>query len=154
MAKTQDQKEFGSERQAEAQLESIKEMVAALNWFDDNEPGDEGAVLPQIDGYDIEDQDKARERIQEDALSVQVRYGWFTPGHTAEMLKSGPEEFEILLCTGGPACRIIGKLSQYNEPESASIEHQDWGTPWTRLPMSGEDEDIVLTYCRQFYFGE
>ena len=143
---------FGSLKQAEAQLESIKELVAALQWFDDNEPGDEGAVLPQIDGYDIESQDKARERIEGDALSVQVRYGWHTPG--AFVPAAGLEDFEILLATGGPACRIIGKLDEHNEPESASIEHQDWGTPWTRLPMSGEDEGIVLTYCRQFYFGE
>ena len=37
---------------------------------------------------------------QETALSVDVRSGWGTPG------KLEPEEFQILLSTGGPALRI------------------------------------------------
>jgi hypothetical protein len=30
-----------------------------------------------------------------------------------------PEEFEILLCTGGPGVRLIGTLNQPGEPSSA-----------------------------------
>jgi hypothetical protein len=30
--------------------------------------------------------------------------------------------------TGGPAVRITGDLADYGEPETASIEYQDWFT--------------------------
>lgn len=99
------------------------------------------------------DEDEARERIQEDALSVEVRSGWATVGETLE-----PSEFCILLCTGGPAVRIVGELNEHKEPDRARIEHQDWFKPWTTLSPSdyppGFDNDVLLTYCRQFYFGE
>lgn len=90
------------------------------------------------------------ERICEDALSVEVRSDWHTLGGTEG---NTPSEYQILLCWGGPACRIIGDL-EYCEPLTAHIEHQDWGTKWTEYPISGEDEDIVLDYARCFYFGE
>lgn len=99
---------------------------------------------------DYPDEDEARERIEEDALSVEVRSGWYTPGDTPE-----PEEFAILLCTGGPAVRIRGKLGAHGEPERAWIEYQDWFTPWREL-VHGEAGamDDLLTYARVFYFGE
>lgn len=175
-----------SEQQAIAQLESIIEMVRAM----DKETAAqdyakeltrekcvellESASIQCYDTEDLEtlqeavasniedgtlepddfefDEDSARERIQEDALSVQVRSGWFTPGHEAEKLK--PAEFEILLCTGGPACRIIGDLDDYGQPDSCRLQHQDWGTPWTEHFLNSEQRDYVLTYCRVFYFGE
>lgn len=94
------------------------------------------------------DMDEARERISEDALSVEVRSGWVSTG---EQLK--PDEFCILLCTGGPAVRIIGDLNDHCEPCTAKLECQDWFTPWTEA-MAGVDGDVLLDYCRVFYFGE
>ena len=102
-----------------------------------------------VDGFEF-DADEAQQRIQEDALSVEVRSGWHSPGD-AEGAKA--EEFNILLTTGGPACRIIGELNQHGEPDRARIEHQDWGTPWTEL-FGCIEQETLLTYCRQFYFGE
>jgi hypothetical protein len=96
--------------------------------------------------------DEARQRIEEDPLSVQVRSGWYNPGASDE--DRSPEEYEILLCTGGPACRIIGRLDAYLEPESARIQHQDWGTPWTEYFPEGDDRNALLTYARCFYFSE
>ena len=134
--KTQTEENHGLQ-QAKAQFESIKEMVE--NYRKAQESDDDNA------------QDETRERIEEDALSVQVRSTWHTPGAEAE--KGG--EFEILLCWGGPACRIIGELNEYNEPENANLQYQDWGTPWTdHLLDSSEEDDILLDYCRVFYFGE
>lgn len=118
--------ESHGEEQARAQLESILEMVKEL---------------------DGDNSDIAYEAIQDDPLSVQVRTGWYTPGQEAE-----PEEFEILLCTGGPAVRIVGDLDRYKQPANAYIEYQDWGTPWTELRHS--ESDAVLTYCQQFYYGD
>jgi hypothetical protein len=135
---------------AQAWFANICEMVATLE-LDDNQLSDE-----------------ARETIQESALSIQVRSGWHNPGaHDA----AEPAEYEILLTTGGPALRIIGELDR-GEPESANLQMQDWGIPWTDVHMSdlcgretgrggGTSQDItpsevdriLLSYANCFYFG-
>lgn len=116
-----------SEQQAQTQLESIKEMVANL----ETKP------------------DEARETIEADPLGVEIREGWHTPGE-----RSDETEYTILLCTGGPAVRIIGELNEYHEPETARLEHQDWGTPWTEYRLSSKDEQILIQYASCFYYGE
>ncbi|MDR6858912.1 hypothetical protein J2W96_005244 [Variovorax guangxiensis] len=45
-------------------------------------------------------------------------------------MPSDDEEFEILLCTGGPTVRIVGDLDHHGEPDRARIEYQDWFEPW------------------------
>jgi hypothetical protein len=99
-----------------------------------------------------EDEDSGRQAIHEDALSVLVRSGWYEPGKDA----GKPEEFEILLCTGGPAVRLVGSLDRYGQPDSVSMQVHDWFQPWTGFdPATGdEDEDVLLAYAQCFYFGE
>ncbi len=121
-----------AKEQAQAQVDSIVEMIKAL------EKGEE------IDGQDPTD------CIQEDPLSVEVRSDWHTPGED-----SRATEYCILLCTGGPAVRIRGDLTQYSSPETATIEYQDWFTPWERLlPLEDGEHEALLTYAQQFYFGD
>lgn len=132
--------------QGQAQFDSIKEMVEALNAVDGT---------TESSAQDAED--KARQRIEEDALSVQVRSGWYSPG--TKNADTTPAEYEILLCWGGPACRIVGTLNEYCEPETARLEVQDWGTPWAQCrPSVGPDnydsEPILLAYAQVFWFGE
>jgi hypothetical protein len=163
-----------SEGQAVAQLAGIREMVAALecdydrfaelreqrDTYDpeDDEPltwadtyADEAEELAGLEkaAGECESQDDARERIEQDPLSVRVRSDWHSPG---EDPTDACGEFEILLCTGGPACRIVGELAEPCEPCRIRIEHQDWFTPWTDYPLNREEEEVVLTYCRCFYF--
>ncbi len=124
--------------QARAQLGSIMEMMKAL---------DGGG---EIDGEEI-DEETTRERIQEDPLSVEVRSDWHEPGSKDDK----PAAYNILLCTGGPAVRIIGTLDEYGQPETAQIEYQDWFTPWVSYAdTSSEEDDALLTYARQFYYRE
>ena len=85
------------------------------------------------------------ESCRETALSVDVRSGWGTPGELE------PEEFQILLSTGGPALRIIGDL-QSNEPSRARLEFQDWGTPWTQWRRD-VDHEALDWFCSLFWFG-
>lgn len=149
--------------QAQAQLESIRGMVFRLEHAQDC-PGDEFCDLDDatiLEGLNIHpseqasaddraayhDEDGARQAILEDALDVQVRSDWGKPGDLE------PGEYMILLCTGGPAVRIIGQLDSCY-PASAQIEYQDWGTPWTALPTSSAEEADLLTYASQFYYGE
>jgi hypothetical protein len=91
----------------------------------------------------------AEQRIQADALSVEVRSGWVSVGYHEDMR---PEEFCISLSTGGPATRIIGELNEHGEPTSARLQAQDWSTLWADYREA--DEEALLAYARCFYFGE
>lgn len=116
----------------------------------------EDEECPVCDGtgeieYAGEDEDTIRQRIDEGPLSVQIRDGWRSPGSEGE-----PEEYEILLSTGGPALRLFGQLGAYCEPHGAPLlQWQDWGTPWTTYHDTTTEEDEALEeYARCFYFGE
>lgn len=113
------------------------------------EEAEELAELEEAAG-ECKDREEAETRIQEDALSVEMRGAWYPYG-TEPADAARPLEFMILLATGGPAVRIMGELSN-GEPERAWLEVQDWGTPWTRY--YGIEQDTLLAYARCFYFGE
>lgn len=107
-------------------VESIAEMVDAYHAAEAE--GDQSAM------------EDALQRIHEAPLSVQVRSGWRSVG--AEL--DAPEEYEILLSTGGPALRITGRLTSFGEPTSWYLQWQDWGTPWTEYVALSEAEDDAL----------
>lgn len=113
----------------------------------DEENADELAEI-EAAADECESREDAEQRILEDALSVEVRSDWHAPDDADD-----PTEFQILLCTGGPAVRIMGELDQ-GEPCRAWLEYQDWGTPWTERINQPGDHDALLTYARCFYFGE
>ena len=153
-----------AESQARSQLESIIEMVKRLEHCQNCDGEDceltdkeiiegnlycytEGQEVTEEDRENYHDEDKSREVINEDPLSVQVRSGW---ANSPEEMEA--EEYEILLCTGGPACRIVGDLDR-GEPDRARIEYQDWFTPWIELvDITSKEREALLTYSRQFYF--
>lgn len=153
------QTENHAEEQAAAQYSSIVDMLAAvecdydrLEELRDTDPEDltdedreELAELEAAAG-DCTDEEDARQRIQEDPLCVEVRSDWASPGEELT-----PGEFQILLCTGGPAVRIVGELDR-GEPCRAWLEYQDWGTPWT--PYFGASSDTLCQYASHFFFGE
>lgn len=129
----------------------------ALTFPDENErlakiEEEREALIKELDEIETEidsceSREEAEQRIQEDALEVQVRSGWHEPGDS----EAEPEEFYILLCTGGPAVRIRGELNR-GEPTRAWIEYQDWFEPWKQY--FDADQATLLSYCEQFYFGE
>lgn len=122
-------------------LEDAKNALTA--WQDEN--AEELEELISAAG-DCTDEDEARDRISEDPLDIQVRSDWTSPSEGLE-----PSEFMILLCTGGPAVRIIGELDQYGEPCRAWMEYQDWGTPWTQY--FGADNKTLCRYASHFFGG-
>ena len=152
--------------QARAQLESIVSMVKRLEHAREC-AGDEDCGLPDkevLEGLELyyeqdmtvsqeereqyHDEDEALDTIQEDPLEVSVRSDWHHPGQDSE-----PSEYLILLCTGGPAVRIMGDLNRYREPETANIQYQDWFTQWETLPTTTEEDEALLAYARCLYFG-
>lgn len=128
-----------SEEQAKAQLASIIELVQALRVANEADDGSSDKAI-----------NDATQAINDDPLSVEVRSDWHTPGSG----NHGAAEACILLCTGGPAVRLIIQLDDMCEPEAATIEHQDWGTPWTALRITAAEEQAILEYARCFYFAE
>ena len=132
---TEQDKYENAKQSAKCTFDGIVEMVEAL---EDANASDE-------------QREDALQAIHEDALSVEINYGWIVPGQAQE---EGPEEYAILLCTGGPAIRLRGKLDKYSQPDTAYIEVQDWFVPWMRFDPEGYNEETLLTYARQFYFGD
>lgn len=139
------------EELAEAVKDALSEGADGRAFDDlaqwDNENAEELAQLVE-DAGDCTSREEAEERIQEDPLETQVRSDWHSPGET----DIKPSEFYILLCTGGPAVRIMGELDQYGQPDRAWLEYQDWGTPWTQY--FDADGATLVQYAQQFYFGE
>ncbi len=82
-----------------------------------------------------EEENTALEAILNDPLSVEIQ-----------------RQYIILLCTGGPAVRIIGELDEYDQPATARLQFQDWFTPWTDLDQSESESDLLVEYARHFYF--
>ena len=127
---------------ARGQLESIKELYRE---YKENA----SAFVSNLDK-----EEAIVEKAREEALSVELRSGWYSSPESVADLK--PEEFKILLSTGGPACQIIGKLDEYSQPTDLEIQYQDWGTPWTTLEISYHHDDYQALewFCNCFYFGE
>jgi hypothetical protein len=146
----------------EAWAQSITKMVSALalDWdrleeLKDMDPADMDArdweewhELQEASG-DCMNRDDAEERIRESALSVEVRTGWNSPGE--EMT---PEEFRIVLTTGGPGLQIRGELDGHGKPCRAWLEYQDWGTPWTEYHGEYANQAALLAFAGMFQFGQ
>ncbi len=106
--------------------------------------GRELAELESLTG-EYDSQDAVETAIREDALCVEYRSGW---GNHGEELK--PEEFRIVLCTGGPHVEIVGDIDRHGEPSRPHILYKDWGD-------SGElfdfDRYAILEYCGFYVMG-
>lgn len=122
-------------------------------------------ILELYDQYGVEDmhnmQDDIRERVQEMPLSVCWRCSTFSPVGETDF---EPDEGEILLSTGGPALRIVVKLSSGKSAFDPELEWQDWGTKWTPVTYGSPNGDIPTDYAlanealewfvSQFWWGE
>ena len=138
---------------ARGQLESIKELYREFKKQEDLEAWDCGSNVYNWTTEGI------REKAQDEALSVEFRSGW-----SSNLENMEPEEFKILLSTGGPACQIIGKLDQNKQTTDIEIQYQDWGTPWEPLQLNStyadkspnitSDYEALEWFCNCFYFGQ
>ena len=95
--------------------------------------------------------EKIQQQVQEWPLSVDVRCtSWRSPG-TEDW---EPDEFQILLSTGGPAMRITGDIGEHGEPCNPLMQVQDWFKPWTTCNTTDEQDEALRWFCSEFYFGE
>ena len=142
-----------------AELKDSKENFDPSQWINEDDGTilntfelvypDDAEELTELESQagECTSREDAEQRISEDPLSVAVRSGWASSKEDFE-----PEEFCILLSTGGPAVRILGELDANNEPHRAWLQVQDWGTPWTDY-YEPDTSDVLLTYARQFCYG-
>lgn len=167
MSDTQE-KDERAKQQAKSQLESVQDMVKRLEHCqecsggEDCELSDEeicagvnifyekGTTVDAEEREEYHDEDKAREALMEDPLSIEVRSDWHIPGE-GDTDNGG---YKILLCTGGPAVQIVGDLNEHGEPETTHLQYQDWFTPWEDYPTTTEEDEALLTYARGFYFRQ
>lgn len=119
---------------AAAWLETIKDHISRLKV----------ACRPDapVESYEL-----LREEIQEAPLCLSVRSLWTDLGAALR-----PEQFCILLSTGGPGLRIVGDLGTFGCPENSCMEWQDWGTPWT--PYAPAESALLDAWAAQFYWGD
>lgn len=101
-----------------------------------------------LESGDAEEREQAIEDIHEGPIEICVRCNyWVTPGDPLT-----PDAFMLLLSTGGPATRIVGKLDADGEPYSMRLEYQDWGSGWQSLPLSVAGHNAIVDYVGQFRF--
>jgi hypothetical protein len=138
--------------QAAAQLAGITEMMQRLEaadagpeQFDVANHGDSGPW------QHAKEYEEVREEIVTSALSVEVCTDWHGVG-AVDAAK--PTHYKILLCWGGPAVQIIGTLDDFNYPDRAQLQYQDWFTEWLDYPLTQEEEETVVKYACEFYFDE
>jgi hypothetical protein len=120
--------ELRSYQQAQAQLNEIQRLSDLLDADPDN--------------------DELQDELRACALSQEVRSGWQCPGTALE-----PAQFCLLLCTGGPAVRVIGDLDEAGDPCSATLQRQDWFTPWLDVTLTDAEAELVLWFAQSFYWG-
>ena len=125
MVDTENIENAGAKAEAEAQLESIKEMLQALN---DGDSSDDEINL-------------AQDALLNKALSVEVRSDWTPLG---DCFKAA--EYRMLLCTGGPTVQVVGDLDAEGEPCNPELEYQDWFIPWASYPLDDKEEEALFVY--------
>ena len=95
--------------------------------------------------------DEIEQQVHEWPLSVDVRStAWRSVG--SQELE--PDEFQIVLGFGGPAMRIHGSIDAHGEPCNPTMEVQDWFKPWTLCDTTDEQDEALMWFCSEFYFGE
>ena len=95
--------------------------------------------------------EEIRESILNSALSVEFRSGWYSSLYDRVRIGE-PAEFKILLSWGGPSLRVIGEIEE-NFAVNPKLQYQDWGTLWTDLEITEDQQDALNWFCNCFYFG-
>lgn len=113
---------------------------------DDEITTDDYAQLADEDPERIKDD--AEQAIHDDPLDIEYRAGWYSAGQD---MPEKPEEFRVLVTTGGPAVRIIGELDARGSIDRARLQVQDWGTTWT--DFFSTDQSVLIRYCEMIGVG-
>lgn len=78
---------------------------------------------------EYESEDEARDAIYGTPLSIEVRSGWHAVGEDA----GDPEEFRVVLCTGGPRVELTGDIGG-----TVRVVFKDWDESGEYYPNADE----------------
>ena len=118
-----------------AHLETIEALLEALDQLQEDPDHPQ-----EVEGETFEDEGQVLERLGELPLEVSHRAGWFPPGEPGQ---ADLAQVSILLTTGGPACRVLIDL----EEDTAQLQVQDWGTPWTAVEITPDQEEGLARFA-------
>jgi len=109
-----------------------------------------GEFRPSDYDFDQDSEDAINE-IMDGPLEITYRTGWLNHSEVCDGIDKGNiEECCILLCTGGPAVRILCDVSE-GTLSRPRVQYQDWGTPWTELlSLTDEQRAALNTYISSF----
>ena len=125
-----------AKEQAKIQIDGIVELIGKLV----NLTSDETETQ----------MDDLRAEIYGSVLSIRVRTDWHTLGDPEDYR---PIEFELLLCTGGPAVKICGDLDQNYRPSDPEVWYQDWYTLWELYTgITPIEQQSLKLFCEEFCF--
>lgn len=96
------------------------------------------------------DNDDAIGELHALALSQEVRSDWRCLSHVGEC---EPDEWRIVLCTGGPHVEVRGEFDCFGEPVSAALWFANWGQPLAEVQISTDDASLLLWFAQSFYWG-
>ena len=131
--------------QAESKLKSIMRIMERVHHAQTCDGVDCPLTENEIEYHDV---GKIEEEIFNSPLSVEVSSGWTPVG---ENLK--PAKYNLLMSIGGPGTRIVGDLDADGIPVTGDLEYQDWGIPWTRYPLSDEEQKAILEFAQYFSYS-
>jgi hypothetical protein len=96
------------------------------------------------------DNDELQDELRALALSQEVRSDWRCFVATEEC---DPDEWRLVLCTGGPHVEVRGEFNNYGDPETASLWAADWGQSLAEVPIPQSSADLLLWFAQTFYWG-
>jgi hypothetical protein len=96
------------------------------------------------------DNDELQDELRALALSQEVRSDWRCLSIAGE---TEPDEWRLVLCTGGPHVEVRGEFNNYGDPETASLWAADWGQSLAEVPISQSSADLLLWFGQTFYWG-
>lgn len=118
--------------------------------------GREAKQLLREHGYPADDRATVLERIEESQreapLCCEVRSGWTLLNGDGPDFE--PEEWRILLSTGGPELVLQGHFNRYREPAGAELRYRTWGTQFEPVRTTSDEQWALCWFAALFYWGE
>jgi len=136
-----------NEEHARSQAESKLKSIMALMKKARHAEVCDGDDCPLTEKETYHDMDAIEEEIFNSPLSVEVSSGWTPVGE-----KFKPVKYNLLMTTGGPAVRIVGDLDTDGIPATAELEYLEWGIPWTKYPLSSEEQKEIFEFALYFSY--
>jgi hypothetical protein len=73
-------------------------------------------------------------------------------GFPAVVIGGEPTQCEILLCTGGPTCRVLVQVGSDGDATHVMLQTQDWYQPWRDVEIGESDRQALMYFARQFWY--